>query len=136
MKRIYTNKIIIFPFEAAVDDSIKTYVIPTRQKEHEVWREKEKKKKDEEERIKKDKYNKAYSQFLSNIDKMKTNYWGYCRTSYVINGYNIHYLFQVTIKDIVENTITNDLSVFLIKTGFEKIHMYLTEGIQKIFRYN
>jgi hypothetical protein len=79
-----------------------------------------KKKKDEEERIRKDKYNKAYSQFLSNIHKIKTNYWGYCRTSYVMNGYNIHYLFQVTIKYIVENTITTDLSVFLIKTGFQK----------------
>ena len=120
LQRIYTNKILIFPFEAAVDDSIKTYVIPTRKKEHEVWLEKEKKKKDEEERIRKDKYNKAYSQFLSNIDKMKTNYWGYRRTSYVMDGYDIHYLFQVIIKDIGENTITTDLSVFLIKTGFQK----------------
>lgn len=102
LKRIYTNNIIIFPFEAAVNDSIKTYVIPTRQKEHEIWREREKKKKDEEEKIKKEKCNIAYSQFLSNINKMKTNYWGYFRTNYVINGYDIHYLFQVTIKDIVK----------------------------------
>ena len=51
---------------------------------------------------------------------MKTNYWGYRRTSYVMDGYDIHYLFQVIIKDIGENTITTDLSVFLIKTGFQK----------------
>ena len=37
-----------------------------------------------------------------------------------MDGYDIHYLFQVIIKDIGENTITTDLSVFLIKTGFQK----------------